>query len=133
MIVLYNNQSNKVVLTLTETARLADPFYLFEFKSDFNPEYPNIYFTTSNDSHNTCRYDLFDITLNSTGSTTGGISVPLKMPLGQYTYNVFEASAQTLSTSATTGSIIETGRLIVIDSTVNTTLNNNSDTNSIYI
>lgn len=134
MIVLYNNQTNAVVLTLNESARLTNPFYLFEFKSDFNPEQPIFYFGSPNLSTNVCRYDLFNIIVSDTeGSTTSVYDLPIDIPQGQYTYNVYEATVPTLNVADTTGRVLETGRLMLIDTTTNTTLNNNPDTNSIYI
>ena len=111
MIYIEKNRINKFVLTLTESSKLANPFYLFEFKSDSNPSQEPIYFTTNDESLSTCRYNLFTLEESPSGSTTGGTSVALSLPASQYVYNVYEASASTLSISATTGVIIETGRL----------------------
>jgi hypothetical protein len=115
MIYLKQETINRVVLTLTESSALSNPFYLFQFTKDLQT-YPNqevIYFTTDDLSSVTSRYNLFEIELSSTGSTSGGTSVALDMASGQYSYKVYEASASTLSVSATTGNIVEQGRLIV--------------------
>ena len=111
MIFIEKNTINKFVLTLTESSKLSNPFYLFEFKSDSNPSQQPIYFTTNDESLSTCRYNLFTLEENDSGSTTGGTSVALSLPASQYIYNVYEATASTLSVSATTGNIIETGRM----------------------
>lgn len=129
MIYLKKEEINRVVLTLTESSTLNNPFYLFEFTKEFQT-FPNqdvIYFTTDDLSTVTSRYNLFEIELSSTGSTTGGTSVSLNLESGQYQYQIYEASASTLSISATTGSIIERGRMIV-------ELSNESkiNTNNIY-
>lgn len=113
MIFIEKNKINKFVLTLTESSKLSNPFYLFEFKADFNPTKEPIYFTTPDESLSTCRYNLFTLDENDSGSTSGGTSVALSLEAGQYIYSVYEASASTLVVSATTGSIIETGRLTV--------------------
>jgi hypothetical protein len=129
MIYLKKDTVNRVVLTLTESSTLNSPFYLFEFTKEFQA-YPNqdvIYFTTDDLSTVSSRYNLFEIELSSTGSTTGGTSVSLNLESGQYKYQVYEASASTLSISATTGSVVERGRMIV-------ELSNESkiNTNNIY-
>jgi hypothetical protein len=111
MIYIEKSSINKFVLTLTESSQLVDPFYLFEFKADFDPTREPIYFTTDDESLSTCRYNLFTLEENSSGSTTGGTSVALSLEAGQYRYNVYESTASTLSVSATTGTIIETGRM----------------------
>lgn len=111
MIYLEKNTINKFVLTLTESSKLMNPFYLFEFKADFNPIKEPIYFSTPDESLSTCRYNLFRLEESDSGSITGGTSVALSLEAGQYTYNVYEATASTLSVSATTGTIIETGRM----------------------
>lgn len=115
MIFLQKDTVNKVVLTLSESSRLSSANYLFEFISDFQlyPYNTPIYYTTPDTSNATLRFNLFEIELASSGSTTGGTSVALNLTSGQYTYNIYEASASTLSVSATTGNIIETGRMVV--------------------
>jgi len=125
MIYLKNNQINRVVLTLTESSTLSNPFYLFEFTSEFTTSSTPIYFTTLDLSSVTSRYNLFEIELSSTGSTTGGTSVALNMVSGQYQYKVYESSASTLSVSATTGNVIESGRLI-LELTNESKINNNN-------
>lgn len=129
MIYLKKDTVNRVVLTLTESSTLNSPFYLFEFTKEFQsyPDSDVIYFTTDDLSTVSSRYNLFEIELSSTGSTTGGTSVSLNLESGQYKYQVYEASASTLSISATTGSVVERGRMIV-------ELSNESkiNTNNIY-
>ena len=131
MIYITKNTNNKIVLTLCETSRLTNPFYLFEFTNEYILESNPIYFTTPNLSSNQQRYDLFNLIESVIGSTTGGNDVALSLTSGQYRYNVYEASALTLSISATTGQIIETGRMIVesIDNPITIT----GTSNSIYI
>lgn len=116
MIFLQKNTTNKVVLTLTENSRLSNPFYLFEFTNEFQNyplDNPPIYFTTPDLSNATIRFNLFDIELSSTGSTSGGTSVAMNLQSGQYKYNVYEATGSTLSVSATTQRVVETGRMVV--------------------
>lgn len=126
MIYLKNNIVNTVVLTLTETSTLSNPFYLFEFIPEFS-ESDSIFFTTSDLSPATFRYNEFDIELNLTGSTTGGTSVALNLVSGQYEYKVYESTGQTLSISATTGNVVESGRMVV-----DIPFQNSLQTNNIY-
>jgi hypothetical protein len=112
MIYLERNIINRVVLTLSETSTLVSPFYLFEFIPEFSQS-NSIFFTTSDLSPSTFRYNLFDIKLSSTGSTSGGTNVALNLVPGQYQYKVYESTGQTLSISATTGNVVESGRMVV--------------------
>jgi hypothetical protein len=135
-IYIKKNEVNRFVLTLNESSTLTNPNYLFIFKNVYNVNSVEIPFTTDDLSDYTCRYDLFELSENVTGSTTGGISVPLSLMSGQYVYDVYESTTQTLDISATTGNIITSGRLTVDDTTgmftneVIPTQNNNSP--SIY-
>lgn len=134
MIYINKNQTNKVVLTLAENSTLDSPFYLFKFVNEFNSSPEPIYFTTPDISIHTSRYNLFNIVENASGSTTGGTNVTLNLIPGQYNYTIYEASASTLSVSATTGNIVEYGRMIVdgsssTDDDIDPTQNK---TNSIY-
>jgi hypothetical protein len=115
------------VLTLSESSSLTNPFYLFQFTNNWQIEETptSIFFTTPDTSNYRERYNLFEITESLTGSTTGGTSVSLSLVNGQYDYNVYESSASTLSISATTGVIIESGRMVVGD--IIQTLNNNTN------
>lgn len=109
MIVLDKNQTNTVILRLTGVSSLLSPNYLFEFKNDLNPNSLS-YFTAEDLSSFGCAYNLFEIIETSTPNPLSGQT---SLRVGQYTYNIYEASAATLSVSATTGRIIETGKAIV--------------------
>lgn len=134
MIYINKNETNKVVLTLAENSTLDSPFYLFKFVNEYNSSPEPIYFTTSDTSIHTNRYNLFEVVENATGSTSGGTSVALNLIPGQYNYTIYESTASTLSVSATTGNIVEYGRMIVdggssSDDDIEPTQNK---TNSIY-
>lgn len=138
MIYITKDNINPVVLTLSETNSIANPHYLFEFIYEANLTPEPIYFTTDDESLAINRYNLFNIEESSTGSTSGGTSVSLSLMAGQYTYNVYVSSASTLSVSATTGSVIETGRMVVDDVTNSTYQSQvipqqNNTTNNIYL
>lgn len=124
MIFINKDTSNKVVLTLDESSQLSNPFYMFVLKNEYDIESTGFTFYTPDLSGNRNRYNLFDIVESSSGSTAGGFDVPLNLKSGQYTYTVYESTAATISLSATTGHIVEEGRLVVAMNT-----NNN---NSIY-
>jgi len=131
MIYIQKNTTNSFVLTLSESSRVANPFYLFSFRNEYILESEPFYFTTPDLSSYINRYNLFNLTESSTGSTTGGTSVALSMIGGQYEYKVYESSASTLSLSATTGRVLETGRLVV-GGEQNITISTGT-TSSIYI
>ena len=123
MIFIERNTTNKIVLTLDESATISNPYYLFHIRNEFNLNDTVLYYYTPDLSSNKNRYNLFNIIESSAGSTTGGFDIPISLKSGQYVYTVYESTAATISISATTGHIVEVGRMVVeID-------NNN---NSIY-
>ena len=125
MIFLENNTINKVVLTLDESSHLSNPYYLFHIKNEFNIEDTGVYYYTPDLSNYRNRYNLFNFDISSTGSTTGGNNISINLIGGQYAYTVYESTGATISLSATTGRIVEEGRLVVA-------LDNNNN-NSIYL
>ncbi len=111
MIYLDKNFANTVILELTSVSTFINPFYLFEFVNDMNVD-DITYFTGTDLSNFKCRYNRFTIT--ETGTTFTNLSAStINLITGSYTYNVYEASASTLSVSATTGVAISTGKVIV--------------------
>jgi len=108
MIVIDRGQTNTVILELTTNSSLLNPNYLFEFNNDLNNN--QIFFTSPDLSTFKCRYNRFEIIEND-------IAIPLSgavtLLTGMYTYNIYEASAATLSVSATTGRVVQTGKVIV--------------------
>jgi hypothetical protein len=114
MIYIKPNKTNKFVLTLSENSRLQNPFYLFVFENEFDLETEPIYWNALDISNYTNRYNLFEMIESSTGSTSGGTTgTTLSLIYGQYSYKVFESTGLTLSLSATTGIILEEGRMVV--------------------
>lgn len=135
MIYITKNTTNKVVLTLSENSSLTNPYYLFVFTNEYNDNPNSIYFTAPDASLATNRYNLFNIIENASGSTSGGTNVTLNLIPGQYNYYVYESTGSTLSVAATTGIVIESGRMIVdgpssTDDDVDPTQNN---THSVYL
>ncbi len=127
MIYIKKNEINNFVLTLTENSRIQNPNFLFEFKNEFILGSTPIYFSTPDLSNYPNRYNQFELNETTSGSTTGGTG-SLSLLSGQYEYTVYESSASTLSISATTGRIIEVGRMIVASPNLITT-----GTTNIYI
>lgn len=127
MIFIKKNQSNKLILSLTESSRLTNPYYLFVFENEFNLNVEPIYWTTDDTSNHPNRYNEFELNENTSGSTTGGISTDLSLISGQYKYVVYESEEQTLDVLQTTQRIIESGRMVVeIDYTTTQTNNINN-------
>jgi hypothetical protein len=108
MIVINKNQTNTVILELTAVSSLMNPNYLFEFKNDLNSAIT--YFTAQDLSTFKCRYNRFEITEAPTAIPLSGTTNLLS---GMYTYNIYESSATTLTVSATTGQVIETGKAVI--------------------
>ena len=111
MIVLNDNSTSKIVLTLSEKVTLISPVYfLFEVISDDTKEV--VLFTAEDISTNACRYNEFDITLTNgaTDNTTGLINLGVN---GYYKYNVYQQADQfNLDLSLTSG-LLETGKMYV--------------------
>ena len=112
MINIIKNSTNKVILTLTEKSTLLNPNYLFSFTSttDFNNV---VNFVGVDSSIYKSRYNEFDIIETGTTFVNLTASTINLTPPGMWDYNIYESTGVTLSISATTGSIIETGKVIV--------------------
>jgi len=108
MIVLDQNTTNNVYLTLSESVTLTGSpiYYLFRFVDETSNE--EVLFTSTDISTNIIRYNQFAVTLTaSTASnidyTTGVISLS---PYGKWSYEVYEQlSATNLNLSGATGPI----------------------------
>jgi len=110
MINITKNQSNVVVLTLTEKATLTNPNYLFSFVNGNTRDIVN--FIATDVSLYGSRYNEFNIV--ETGSTftdlTGGT---INLKTGMYSYTIYEQNSPTnLIVSAATG-VVEVGKVIV--------------------
>lgn len=117
MIILERNSINKVVVTLTEVAKLPLPFFLFVFESDGDTEDDPVKWTGTNlaDAQQIERFDIYEIEESDTGDESGAINGPIKMSKGQYTYKIYESATATLDVSQTTGRIVEEGMARVIE------------------
>jgi len=112
MINIDKNSTNKVILTLTEKSTLLNPFYLFSFTSttDFNNV---VNFVGTDTSSYKTRYNEFDIIETGTTFVNLTASTINLNPPGMWDYSIYESTGITLSISATTGNIIEQGKVIV--------------------
>jgi len=111
MIFLNKNQSNTVILTLTDKSRLLTPTYIFELTNDTDKN--EVIFSAPDLSTFKCKYNRFDII--ESGSTftnlTGG-TINLNR-VGFWDYKVYETTGSTLNISDTTGRILEQGKVYV--------------------
>lgn len=121
MIYIDKNTSNKIVLTLSENSELVNPYYFFVFKNEYDTEEApeEIYLPDSSLSKN--RYNLFTLVEG----------VDLTLPKGQYNYKVYESNIVPSSISDTTQRIVEEGRMVVGQTTINEE-ENTTEFNSIY-
>lgn len=134
MILLNQNTSNRVRITVTDNISLtATPiYYLFRFV-DYTTN-DQILFTTENVTTAITRYDEFIVTL--TGSSnwqnlTGG-TIYME-PKGEWRYEVYEQYSQTnLSLSGTSGRILEQGIVIVSGTPLTYTTQNYSGMSTTY-
>jgi hypothetical protein len=118
MIYIIRNTTNQVVLTLTESVTIPNPFFIFSFQplATLNEYQPLIYFTTLDVSNYCNRYNLFEITEDDAGSTNGGNDIPLYLKPGQYQYKVYQSTTSSLNPN-TFGSLLEEGKMVVGDLT----------------
>ena len=106
---LLQNESNNVILTLSESTTISatTPYFLFEFVSPVTKA--STYFTAPDESTNIIRYNKFNFTLTGgTQNLTAG-TVTL-IPDGRWSYNVYQMSGQTnLNLTGVTGGPIDSG------------------------
>jgi hypothetical protein len=109
--VIYINKGevNNIVLTLSEVSSLTNPFYLFVFQNEMNPESEPILFTTSDISAYPERYNQFLL----------DEPVDVELVKGQYSYFVYESLTAPTEIEDTTGIVIEEGRMVVSGAIVN--------------
>lgn len=110
MLHLVQSNTTNVRLTLNESITLTGTpvYFLFNFKNETTQD--NFYFTATDVSTATTRYNEFQLTLTGSSNvnlTAGTISMN---PDGRWTYKVYEQySNSNLALSGTSGTIIEKG------------------------
>ena len=109
MIYINKDEVNSIVLTLTEVSTLSNPYYLFVFQNEMNPESTPILFTTPDISAYPERFNQFEL----------DEPVDVDLMKGQYSYSVYESLIPPTSIQDTTGVVIEEGRMVVSGAIVN--------------
>ncbi len=109
MIYINKDEVNNIVLTLSEVSTLTNPYYLFVFQNEMNPESDPILFTTTDISAYPERYNQFLL----------DEPVDVELVKGQFTYSVYESLVPPVTIEDTTGQVIEEGRMVVSGAIVN--------------
>ena len=116
MFVINTSSSNLLAPQLRPTSTLANPNYLFQFINDFDSNKQVLFY--AQDESNFCNsYSRFTVietgstAVSGTALTHGIVNI---YPAGQWTYNIYESTGTTLAISATTGTILRTGIVVVI-------------------
>lgn len=109
MIYINKDELNSIVLTLTEVSTLSNPYYLFVFQNEMNPESTPILFTTPDISAYPERFNQFEL----------DEPVDVDLMKGQYSYSVYESLIPPITIQDTTGEVIEEGRMVVSGAIVN--------------
>lgn len=116
MIFIEKGESNKVVLTLWETAALSAPIFMFKFTNSITGTV-NI-FTAEDTSDAPVRYSLFSIVEQPTGldPTTGIVSL---LP-GQWLGEIYESATDSLDPDDW-GALLQTEMVVVsgVESSIN--------------
>ena len=102
MIYIEKDELNQIVLTLTESTTISNPYFLFKFTWEIDEELDPVYWLASDTSPYTDRYNLF--------SLTEGTDATFK--IGQYRYEVYETN-NALATDETGLDLVEEGRMVV--------------------
>lgn len=111
MLVIQKNTNNTLILTLNEKRTLTSPYYLFVFTSDVTKQ--TVAFIQDNISEHTDRYDEFLITETS-GTPNYSSGVVEFLPLGSWSYDVYEQDNNTNFNPALATNKLETGMAKVI-------------------
>lgn len=99
MIYVVKGEDTIVALTLSESATLAEPFYLFAISRNIEVASETEYYYFEDTSAHKERYNKFTFNLD--------------LPQGEYTYQVYEAETEPSELADTTEEVIETGLLII--------------------
>jgi len=118
MIYLYQNKTNVISTRFFDRRKMADSFFLWEI-SNATSETP-IYFITDDTSILSCAFNLFELTLDDSGSKIGGIDIPLYLEPGHNTYTVYETSQYSLDPQFSLGVIEKDIMFVEIIRGVNT-------------
>jgi len=111
-IVLYKNTINRVVVALSHTGALINPYYLFVFRRNINTSDEFASVVVQNTSQHIERYDLVEITETSPAVALDG---EITLEFGEWAYDVYESITPTTDINNTTGRIIKRGLAIVTE------------------
>jgi len=109
--VLDKSTVNNVVVTVSERSRLTDPFFLVVFSNKFSTSEVLKSCSLKSDFSNP-RYDLFIIEEKTDPDPLSGEVYLIE---GEWSYEVYESTEQTLIVSETTERILQRGLVIVKD------------------
>lgn len=116
MILIHKDTDNTIAVTLREKATISNPTYLFEFTNDLTRS--SKYFIGVDATTYPNRVNMFTITeTNWSGDEASGI-VEL-LPVGFWSYRVFEQASTTNLDVRLTGALVESGKVKVVGSTTN--------------
>ena len=127
MLAIRKNSNNKIVVTLREKQTLANPYFLFEFKSEVSMKVV----TTIMDDLSFFPERFNEFLLTETNGTQIATSGTIELtPEGMWTYRVFEQESDTnLDIELVDNKEpLEVGVVRVIGSQVQVTRNDNNDT-----
>lgn len=111
MLVINKNTNNTLIVTLQEKVTLSNPYYLFVFTNDATDI--SVVFLQSNTSTQKERYDQFLITERST-SLNASSGIIEFLPLGSWTYEIYEQSSSSNLNPVNAGALLETGKAKVV-------------------
>jgi hypothetical protein len=106
MIYLEQNENNTIALTLTESATITAPTWLFKFVWEMDETLAPIYWVGVDYSQYVNRYNLFFL--------EEGVDVSLR--IGQYRYEIYESPVPIVVDPNTTSNgldLVEEGRMVV--------------------
>jgi hypothetical protein len=107
--IIQKNTVNTCVFSLAERTTLTPVYYLFAFKNTQDDTV--LTFTCTDISVNKLRYNEFEIEeTQSEDRLTGKITLDLT---GSYTYEIYEQSSSTNLDLASTGNLVEIGKIDV--------------------
>lgn len=111
MLVINKDTTNNLIVTLQEKVTLTNPYYLFVFTNDI--QLNTVAFIQSNTSTHTERYDKFVLTETSGAQNYYNGTVEL-LPLGSWTYRVYEQTSSTNLDPALAYGLLEVGQAKVV-------------------
>jgi len=116
MIYIEKQKRNKIILELSCLLPAIYEYFLFEFIYEGDTNRYSRYWYSTNLSGAKCRYDLFQLIENSTGTDSINNINPILLIPGQYKYNVY-ADVNPVDYNDITpflnNGIISTGRMVV--------------------